>query len=131
MAKYALSEAGVASKLAEVYGLSDPAREAEAAAIKADFKGWLDDNFNLTGPQATYIAGMNEDACDWYGSLCSLCFMHELDIDIVYPSPPPGAIGKWVESEDKTVVKNHPPGGGVGGWLVTGSVTFTIGYYVP
>lgn len=126
MAKFALTEAGAASKLSEIYALSDPARMAEAAAIKSDFAGWMDDNFTLTSPQASYISGMASDATDYYGSLCCLCFQYKLDIDFVYPSPPPLAVGKWVESEDKAKVRTS----GNGDVEVTGSAVFTVVYVV-
>jgi len=126
MARYALTEAGVASKLSEIYALSDPALALKAAAIKADFRDWMDDNFNLTTPQSTFITGMGDEAVQSYGEMCSMCFLHRLDIDFVYPSPPVGAIGKWVESEDKAKVRTD----GSGNVTVTGSATFTVGYIV-
>lgn len=125
MTSYALTEAGAADKIKDLYALSDPALALEATAIAADFKEWLKNNFNLTSQQATYINGINNAVASYWGSQCAVCFLFRRPITLIYPTPPltPGYT-KWSGDKSSLAIMVN----GSGKVIVTGSLTFTISY---
>lgn len=124
MAKEPFTPTGVADKLTALYALSDPALEAEAVAIETDIKDWIGDNFNLTGAQTGYLAGLNSDFMDEMGAECALCFRNKLDIELVYPAPPAPGMIKWSCPEDRPKKKAN----GSGGVDVSGKLVIEMHY---
>lgn len=59
--KEPLTPAGIASKLADLYALSDSLLRAEAVLIRDDFRNWMDDNFTMTTDQEGYLDGFPAD----------------------------------------------------------------------
>ena len=59
MAKELFNPSGMAAKVAELYALNQTQLDAQANLIQSTFKDWVDDNFNLTGTQTAYLAGLN------------------------------------------------------------------------
>ncbi len=61
MPKQPLTPTGVQDKQDELYLLADPALQIEAEAVRTDFRGWMDDNFDLTPSQVTYLDNLPDD----------------------------------------------------------------------
>jgi len=122
---YPFTPQGVQDKLEELYALSDAALFVQAAAIEADFSSWIVSNFSLSPEQEVFLDDMNEEALNYFGSQCALCFRHRLPITLVYPSPPttPG-YAKLPESSNNIKVNSD----NAGNIEVTGSLTFTMIY---
>jgi len=114
---------GVANKLEFLYNLPDTLLFIEADFIELDFKSWMENNFILDPSQKAYLNGIAEEAINYYGSQCALCFRHRLDIILIYPIPIPG-YAKWPEVSNtiKVIADN---GGNI---EVTGTLTFTMIY---
>ncbi|WLD24345.1 hypothetical protein NU10_02775 [Flavobacterium dauae] len=122
---YPFTPEGVQDKLDELYALSDPALFAQADAIEADFGSWIINNFSLSVEQQSFLDNMNDEALNYFGSQCALCFRHRRPITLIYPSPPttPG-YAKLPESSN-TLKVNSDDSGNI---EVTGSLTFTMVY---
>lgn len=114
---------GVADKLETLYSLSDALLFVEADFIELDFKSWMENNFALNPSQTDYLHSIKEEAINYYGSQCALCFRHRLDIILIYPTPTPG-FAKLPETTNtiKVIADN------AGNIEVTGSLTFTMIY---
>ncbi|TRW21489.1 hypothetical protein FMM05_20275 [Flavobacterium zepuense] len=59
MAKAPFTPDGVAAKVAELYALNQTQLNAQADLVLSNFKDWVDDNFNLTSAQGTYVNALN------------------------------------------------------------------------
>jgi len=125
MPLYPFTPAGVQDKLDELYALTNTQLAAEAESIKEDFRAWIKSAFILNNDQKDFLDDMNDSAITYYGEQCSLCFLHRLDITLIYPDPPakPG-YAKWPEATNNIVVAAD----GNGKLTVTGSLTFTMVY---
>lgn len=123
--KYPFTENGVEDLLNNLYALSDTELELEAADIELDFKGWMEANIDLSAEQILFMDGIKEEAINYYGSQCALCFRHRLEIKLIYPTPPttPGYSKFPDTSNDIRIVTDSN-----GGMTVTGSLTFTMVY---
>ncbi len=119
-----MTPTGVDDKITELYALPRLDLIAEADAVEADCRQWIDDNFSFTTPQRTYFDGMDDKAFKYYGQLLSQCFRNELSVTLVYPSPPPLSIGKHVEERNTVKVVAD----GTGMVSVTGDLTFEMIY---
>lgn len=119
-----LTPTGVDNKRTELYALTKVALLAQAAAVEADCRTWLADNFSFTTAQRTYFDNMSNDAMKYYGQILALCFRYELMITLVYPAPPAPGIGKWVE--EKNTVKLYANASG--DLEATGELIFTMTY---
>src|SRR5690606_5810465 len=123
MTLYPFTPEGVQSKLAQLYALSDELLSIEANEIELDFVEWMKDNFDLSTDQQDFLDNINEDAINYYGSQCALCFRHRLDIILIYPNPTPG-YAKYPETSNNIKVITDDQGN----MEVTGSLTFTMTY---
>lgn len=124
---YPLTAQGVADQLEELYALSNPDLADEADAIQTDFRTWIVDHFTLSSAQLTYLAGMAQKDVEYFGQQCAFCFIHRLNISLVYPAPPaPSGYGKWTESTNSTKLIAN----GSGGTGATGELVFTM-VYIP
>lgn len=125
MNAYPLTPQGAADRLADLYLQSDRDIAMNAIAIGLDFQSWVKTNFDVTTAQETYIDGMNADAVQFFGALCSTAFLFKIDIELVMPTPPtsPG-YGKWTDVD--TTIKMSTNGSG--GKEQTGKLIFTIRY---
>lgn len=114
---------GVADKLESLYNLSDTLLFIEADSIELDFRSWMVNNFILDPSQKGYLNAIAEEAINYYGSQCALCFRHRLDIILIYPTPIPGYAKLPETSNTIKVIADN--GGNI---EVTGSLTFKMVY---
>lgn len=93
--------------------------------IWKDFNGWIRSNFALSSAQKDYLDNMDENATDYYAAQCAICFIHRLDISLIYPGAPstPG-YSKYIRSEDTIVLDAD----GSGNSEATGTLTFIVEY---
>src|SRR5690554_4952236 len=106
MMLYPFTPAGVQDKLTQLYALSDELLYIEASEIEIGFVDWMNANFDLSNEQRDFLDNINEEAINYYGSQCALCFRHRLDIILIYPNPVPG-YAKWPETtNDIKIVVN-------------------------
>lgn len=122
--KQPFTEAGVNLKIAELYALSDIALAAEAQLLKDDFIGWMDDNFNLTTEQLSYLDSMNADAREYLADRLSFSLVHRLDIVFTKEDPTTTGYVKWTDTRDKTQTRTNA----AGDFEVTGSFEVAIVY---
>jgi len=123
MSKFPFTPAGVEDKCEELYSLSDAALEAEATAVRTNFRSWMNDNFVLDSAQLTYLNGMNNTVLDFYGEQCAFCFLHRLPIYLEIPPAVP-FYSKWTGSRNDIKAQTN----GEGKQTITGSLTFTMVY---
>lgn len=123
MKLYPFTPAGVQDKLKDLYDLSDELLLNEAIAIELDFANWMQNNFTFAPAQLDYLNNIKEEALNYYGSQCGLCFRHRLDIILIYPTPIPG-YAKLPETTNtiKVIADNE------GNIEVTGTLIFTMIY---
>lgn len=123
--KYPFTESGVEDLLNSLYALPDTELELEAVEIELDFKGWMETHVDLSAEQILFMDGIKEEAINYYGSQCALCFRHRLEIKLIYPTPPttPGYAKFPDTSNDIRIITDSN-----GGMTVTGSLTFTMVY---
>lgn len=123
MTLYPFTPSGVQDKLTQLYALPDELLSIEANEIELDFVDWMKDNFDLSTDQQDFLDNINEDAINYYGSQCALCFRHRLEIILIYPNPVPG-YAKYPETTNTIKVVTDENGN----IEVTGSLTFTMTY---
>lgn len=124
MPKQPMTPAGVQSKLAELYSLSQTALQTEALTVQDFFKQWIKANFTLTIEQDEYLENLGDQIAAYFGSQCSICFSNKLPIDLLYPAPPTGEYRKWTGSSNTLAVKSE----GKEKPTATGSLTFEFTY---
>lgn len=83
MEKENLDQDGIDNKLQDLYDLSDSLLYVEAAAIQTDFMGWLDDNFNVTTDQETFLLGIHSKARTYLADMCSIAVKNRIQINYV------------------------------------------------
>lgn len=81
MAKEDLDQDGIDNNLQDLYDLSDSLLNVEAAAIQTDFMGWLDDNFNVTVDQETFLLGIHVKARTYLADMCSIAVKNRIQIN--------------------------------------------------
>lgn len=120
-----LTPQGVADKLLELYALSDTQLKLQAAGISIDFRWWVRNNFDLTADQRLFLKNISNDAALYFGQQCAICFLHRLNINLIYPPPPidPG-YGKWTELLSSLNIGTD----GNGALVVQGELTFEMIY---
>jgi len=114
---------GVQDKLKQLYALPDAELFLEASYIEVGFVDWIEKNFSLNSTQSNFLNSIKEEAINYYGSQCALCFRHRLDIILIYPIPTPG-YSKWPETSNTIQITADD----TGQIEVTGSLTFTMTY---
>src|SRR5690554_885057 len=123
MSLFPFTPQGVQDKLDTIYALPDEALLLEANEIEVNFVDWMKSNFLLDAYQTDFLESIAEEAINYYGSQCALCFRHRLEIILIYPTPIPG-YAKWPETTDTIKVTAD----NTGQVEVTGSLTFTMTY---
>lgn len=122
MTLYPFTPTGVQDRLDELYSKPKEIIELEAVSIEIDFSSWIENNFDLDSTQKSFLHGIKEEALNYFGSQCALCFRHKLPIILIYPTPPEPGYAKWPEtSNDIRVIADSN-----GNISVTGSLTFTM-----
>ena len=121
---FLLNSKGVKDQVTALYALSNPALEAEANAIKSDFRSWVDDHFALTNAQKNCLAAMPNKVVQFFGDQCWYCFMFRLPITLDDSAPAPTGYGKWTESSSTPKLIT----GGDGSIEATGELVFKFLY---
>jgi len=124
MSKFPFTTEGVQDILVELYALPDEDLNLQADRIEVFFKDWMDEHFILSTSQKDFMNSMKEEAVNYFGSQCALCFRHRLGIVLNYPLPPTPGYAKWPESSNTIKVSADDQGN----ILVSGSLTFTMLY---
>lgn len=124
MDTYPLTPQGVEDFQEELYAMTSGQIEDQADDITADFRAYVKSHFNLSAEQEDFLDGINDRSVKYYGSLCAICFVKKLTINLVYPAPPGPGYGKWTGSEDEVETQCNK----LGDLEATGSVTFTMSY---
>lgn len=81
MAKENLDQDGVNQKLQELYDLSDALLEVEADAIRTDIIDWIDNNFNVTPDQESFLLSINNKAKAYLADTCSVAVRNRIPIN--------------------------------------------------
>lgn len=125
MSQQPFTPAGVQAKTAELYALSDQMLLAEANAVRADLRAWLNVNFILNTAQVNYIAAMDQHFINYTAANVGMALQFRLNITLVAPTPlPPPIISKMVELEPKlTPVYNQNDG-----LTAAGEIIITVTY---
>lgn len=122
---FSLTTQGVADQLATLYQLDDPALQAEAEAIRADFKSWIMDHFTITNDQKECLNRMSANTLQSFGDMSCFGLKNRLDISFEEPaSPPPPGYGKFVVAENETTLKTRANGSSTG----SGRIKFKAGH---
>jgi len=124
MSKFPFTTEGVQDKLVELYALPDEDLNLQADRIEVFFRDWMDEHFILSSSQKDFMNSMKDEAVNYFGSQCALCFRHRLSILLNYPLPPAPGYAKWPESSNTIKVSADNQGN----ILVSGSLTFTMLY---
>lgn len=98
MSKVPLSTAGIQTLQDDLYALSEPQLFAEAAAVRADFVGWVDAKIDLTGPQLSWLQGIDPLFTDYLGIKTCIALRNKLDLKVDLPSA--AGDGKWFQDKD-------------------------------
>lgn len=116
---------GVEEKLLQLYALPDDQLNQQAEMVQQNFNTWIRSNFVLNSAQINYLDNMDKSATDYYAAQCAICFIHRLDISLIYPGAPstPG-YSKYIRSEDTIILDSH----GSGNSEATGALTFVLEY---
>ncbi len=67
MPKQDFTPDGLATKLTELYALSDASLTTQAEAMASDFSTFMTDNFNFTTSEGSYLSGMTATAALVFG----------------------------------------------------------------
>ncbi|RKE46850.1 hypothetical protein [Sphingobacterium detergens] len=81
--KYPLTSGGVETKIYRLYRKDDNRVFREADYVENDFFGWLENNFELTESQATYMYSLGIEFAIQNGSVLAYCFRHRLSVTLV------------------------------------------------
>jgi hypothetical protein len=95
-----------------------------AEIIRLEFKNYIRDNFLLDEQQGEYLDNIDEVTTNYFGSQCSICIIHRLPIELIYPLPVNPEFTKWTVASNNIVVSTD----GNGRSKTSGSLTFTIIY---
>lgn len=125
MEKFPFTPLGVSSALDYLYKLPDNELQAEATSIRSDFKGWINQKFDLSSSQSLFLSNIEKRTSQYYGDQCSFCFVDRLPIILDYPAPPstPG-YAKWIEATSSIKASSD----GNGNNLASGELIFKIIY---
>ncbi len=124
MPKQPLTATGVQDKLAELYALSDTQLAQEASALATDFLGWIDNHFNLTTAQNSYLSGVSADFITLAAAQTSFAIKYRRNITF-NPSAPPGSwSSKLIRSSSSLVATDS----NTTGMSSSGSLSFEVVY---
>lgn len=125
MPKEPLTPAGVEQKIADLYELPDDDLIEQANLLRADFRQWVKDNFELSTAQSDYLDDTDER---WVKlSACQAAFAMEnrLVIELIAEdSTGKSTASKLLRTKNKLIATT----GQSGGFSAAGDVTFEIFY---
>lgn len=129
MSKFAFTEQGAASFIADLYTLSQPALQLEADAAGDDFQAWIASHFELDSTQLAYLATIDPQ---WIGQAAADTrhfLENRLPIELHKAVPPAGRSaegdrGKLLDLDKKNSA-SYAPGEGT---TETEVLSFSISY---
>jgi len=120
MEKFPFTPQGVQDLLTQLYALTDPQLELEAASLQADLPAWLRAKFDLTTHQETYLDNLGATFINFSATRSSFALANRLPIELIVPEAARGQQEqeKIIKSSDKTSLdSNDEP---------SGSLTFEV-----
>lgn len=105
MAKENLDQDGVNQKLQELYDLSDALLEVEADAIRADIIDWIDNNFNVTPEQESFLLSINNRAKAYLADTCAVAVKYRVPIN--FEPLPESSNAQQVRASKRVDIKNN------------------------
>lgn len=88
LTKPPLDSTGVDAKLTELYALGDSDLRAEAILIRDDFRVWMDDNFDLTVTQESYLDNMDAGYLEFLADNAYIAVKNRMSIAFLPPLSP-------------------------------------------
>lgn len=81
MAKVPLTTAGTEAKLDELFALAQPELDAQAMTVATDFIGWINDNFELSTQEQSYLGSADEDFMRLLSSIVFVAVRNRLPVN--------------------------------------------------
>ena len=120
-----LTAAGVATKQADLYALSNNDLLTQANLIRSNFISWLNANFTVSTTQQTYLNSMDARWIAEAASQLGYVIENRLDVTFTAPDPlPPPSISK-LSRIDIIIRSDYSQSGG---FVTTGSIAFSLTY---
>jgi len=101
MKKYPLSTAGLADLLAQLYALPDAALLKESASITANFRSWLNDNFELAATQLDFLDQIDNAFIAKAAASSAQFVQNRLPIQLIKAN---STTTRLAETQDKVVI---------------------------
>jgi len=132
MKKYPFSTEGLQRLLVFLYGLSDAELQAEAEALRLDFRAWMIEYFDFSPSQVLYLEEMADVLASYFGTVCGFYVGSRWPIELIKEDGEVGAAGdppvwKIVRSEDVLNPDNARAAGDAEP-IVMGQLTIEIVY---
>ncbi|RZJ86385.1 MAG: hypothetical protein EOO20_18420 [Chryseobacterium sp.] len=127
MDKHEFSPEGLSELLRQLYQLPDPQLRQEAAAVSADFRGWLKSNFNLAESQIIFLDALSNEFIAMAVIKSGYFIQNRLPIVLIKAT----TAGARSETQDKVVVVHQDTKGKYSekeGFNEEQALSFTIEY---
>jgi len=127
MDKHEFSPEGLSELLRQLYQLPDPQLRLEAAAVSADFRGWLKGNFNLAESQIIFLDALSNEFIAMAAVKSGYFIQNRLPIVLIKAT----TTGARTETQDKVVVVHQDTKGKYSdkeGFNEEQALNFTIEY---
>ena len=127
MDKHEFSPEGLSELLRQLYQLPDPQLRLEAAAVIADFRGWLKSNFNLAESQIIFLGALSNEFIAMAAVKSAYFIQNRLPIVLIKAT----TAGARSETQDKVVVVHQDTKGKYSekeGFNEEQALNFTIEY---
>lgn len=128
MAKVPFTLAGAATKIHELYALSDATLLVQAGLIRSNFQTWISSNFILDASQKTYLDGADNVFIAYIAQQLGMAVQHRLPVSLAVPVSTRDAhlpISKLISCRLNLFSVEYSP---VSGTTATGNLSFTIVY---
>lgn len=117
---------GVTQKTTELYALPDAELQQQANLVRSDFKSWMQENFQLTTSQITYLNGIHAHVVRYLSCKTAIAMENRLSIRLTVSGEDDGTGGKskLIRDYDETTVTYSETGSSA----ITGTLDFEISY---
>ncbi|WP_293299890.1 hypothetical protein [Pedobacter sp. UBA4863] len=122
MAKQNFTTTGVALKMEELYALPSASLQIEIANVRSGFSAWINENFNLSTAQQTYLSNM--DANFLQAASVDLAIALENGLSVSLDTTGTVSASKLIRKQN-TIELTWDPSNGVS---ATGDLTFEMVY---
>lgn len=123
MSKQLFNDAGVTSKIQELYKLPEHILRAETESIRVDFRSWMRRHFDLTEKQILFLEKMEYPAIQILAEELADCFLFQLPFFIIWP--PLNPIGSKFILPNSSLMRIVQPDGN---YVITGQLVIEIIY---